>query len=122
MTLRFLSEPDVFSTYERSVDAYAECLARRAEEIFGVPFVRDEEFIQLVSAHLRMFFGKIEYGIKGINPFFEEIKVNHPLLLKVSENICESCARRFGTNALGQESQCIALYLLEEIEKMNYEL
>jgi len=120
MTLRFHSEPHIFSTYERSVDIYAKCLAKSAEEIFGIPFVKDEEFVQLVSAHLRMFFGKIGYGIKVTNPFFEEIKSNCPLLLKVSERICTKGARKFSIKALNQEAQCIALYLLEEIEKMNY--
>ncbi len=120
MTLRFLSEPDAFNARERSVDIYAKYLSEQAEEILGLPFTKDKEFVQLVSAHLRMFFGKINYGIKVVNPFFKEIEANCPLLLKVSERICTSCARKFGSKALNQESQCIALYLLQGIEKMKH--
>ena len=119
-TLRFHSEPHIFSIYEKSTDIYARHLAKLAEGIFGLPFTKDEEFIQLVSAHLRMFFGKIDYGIKVMNPFFDEIKNNCPLLLKVSERICKQCAQKFHIKLLNQEAQCIALYLLEEIEKMSW--
>jgi transcriptional antiterminator len=123
MTLRFHSEPRLFSIfgiYEKAVDIYAKYLAESAEEILGIPFLKDEEFVQLVSAHLRMFFGKVSYGIKITNPFFEEIKSNCPLLLKVSERICMECAEKFRIKILNHESQCIALYLLEEIEKMDH--
>ena len=122
-TLRFHSEPHLFSifgTYEEAVDIYAKYLAKSAEEILGIPFLKDEEFVQLVSAHLRMFFGKISYGVKVTNPFFEEIRSNCPLLLKISERICTKCARKFSIKVLNHEAQCIALYLLEEIEKISY--
>lgn len=55
-----------------------------------------------------------------MNPFFDEIKNNCPLLLKVSERICKQCAQKFHIKLLNQEAQCIALYLLEEIEKMSW--
>jgi len=119
-TLRFHSEPRIFSVYERPVDIYAKYLAKSAEEILGLPFTKDKEFIQLISAHLRMFFRKIDYGVKVMNPFPARIKNNCPLLLKVSEYICKQCAQRFYIEPLNQEAQCIALYLLEEIEKKSW--
>ncbi len=98
-------------------------VALDAEEVFGVPLSRDEDFLRLLATHIGITLKKLRFGLpmEAGGPT-EEIKRQHPLAFGVGLMFSEKLAERLGRKVPVLEATYVAMHVAAGLEKVKYRL
>ena len=100
---------------------YANQVAEIAEDIFGLPLEKDDEFIHMLALHLKSSFNKLKYGINFENPLLDEIRNEYPLAYSIAERIAIMLGKRLKIKIPPEEAGYIAMYIAMAVEKIKHQ-
>jgi mannitol/fructose-specific phosphotransferase system IIA component (Ntr-type) len=98
-------------------------VAHDAEEVFGVPLAKDEDFLRLLATHIGVTLRKLRFGLP-LEPEgpTEEIKRQHPLAFGVGLMFTERLSQRLGRKVPVLEGTYVAMHVAAGLEKVKYRL
>jgi len=98
-------------------------VALDAEEVFGVPLSRDDDFLRLLATHIGITLKKLRFGLpmETEGPT-EEIKRQHPLAFGVGLMFSERLSQRLGRKVPVVEATYVAMHVAAGLEKVKYRL
>ena len=99
---------------------FAERTARISEDVFGLPIAYDDEFIRMLSLHLKVMLAKLEYSIKVENPLLEEVKREYPLSFSIAKRVCLVLGKEMHIEIPEEEVGYIAMYIAMASEKTRH--
>jgi activator of the mannose operon (transcriptional antiterminator) len=100
---------------------FAERIARISEDIFGLPIAYDEEFIRMLSLHLKAVLTKIKYSIKVENSLVEKVKREYPLPFSIAKRVSLILGKEMHMEIPEEEAGYIAMYIAMASEKIRHE-
>ncbi len=100
---------------------YATKVVEIANDVFGVPLLGGDEFIQTLASHLKAAMTKIKYGMKIENPLVEEIKEQYPLAFHIAEKATSILSRKIHANIPPEEAGCIAIHIVVALERSRHQ-
>ena len=98
----------------------AKRIALISEDVSGLPMAYDDEFIRMLSLHLKAMLTKIRYGIKVENPLLEEIKRDYPLSFSIAKKVSQTLEKEMHVKIPEEEVGYIAMYIAMIFEKIRH--
>jgi len=91
-----------------------------SEDFFGLPIKHSDEFIRMLSLHLKAMLTKIRYGIKVKNPLVEEVKQEYPLAFSIAKRVSLILGEEIHVKIPKEEIGYIAMYIAMSFEEIRH--
>jgi len=99
---------------------FAKSVARISKDIFGLPIAYDNEFIRMLSLHLKTTLTKIKYGLRIENPLVKEVKQEYPLAFSIAKKVSLILGKEMHVKIPEEEAGYIAMYIATAFEETRH--